>query len=134
MVEPAGQEPRVDVEATESRLDELERDNRAMRREVLEARHSLLVNRDHVVGTEAEIGRLNRDILRMQQELITARKRIRGLQKDKSGLVRRNQDLRAKLGAARSRNQSLQAELDRERAVRVPLSRKIVRRLRSGRR
>lgn len=134
MVEPAGQEPRVDVGATESRLDELERDNQAMRREVLEARHSLLVNRDHVVGTEAEIGRLNRDILRMQQELITARKKIRGLQKDKSSLVRRNQDLRTKLGAARSRSQSLHAELDRERAARVPLSRKVVRRLRSGRR
>ena len=46
-------------------MAQLESENEALRREVVNARHSLLVNRDHVVGTEAEIGRLNRDIIRM---------------------------------------------------------------------
>jgi predicted nucleic acid-binding Zn-ribbon protein len=132
-VEPAGQETRVDNEP-EPRLAQLERENQDLRAEVIEARHRLLVNRDHVVGTEAEIGRLNRDVLRMQGELITARKKIRALQKDKSGLVGRNQDLRSKLQATRARAESLRAALDREVAARVPLSRTIVRRLRGGRR
>jgi chromosome segregation ATPase len=133
-VEPTAPEPRVDTAATESRLADLERENEALRREVLEARHSLLVNRDHVVGTEAEIGRLNRDVVRMQAELIASRKKVRELQKRKNGLTARTQDLQAKLAAARARAQRLQAELDREVAARVPLSRVIVRRLRGGRR
>lgn len=134
MVERTAPEPRVDTETVETRLAELEQDNEAMRREVLDARHSLLVNRDHVVGTEAEIGRLNRDVLRMQGELIAARKKIRALQKRKNGLMSRNQDLQAKLAAARALTRSLRAELDREVAARVPLTRKIVTRLRGGRR
>ena len=121
MVEPAGNDPRV---------AQLESDNEALRREVVDARHSLLVNRDHVVGTEAEIGRLNRDILRMQTELVASRKRIRALQNRKKGLMTRTRDLEAKLKAARSRNQQLREELDRQVAARVPLSRRVVRRLR----
>jgi predicted nucleic acid-binding Zn-ribbon protein len=121
MVEPAGNDPRV---------AQLESDNEALRREVVDARHSLLVNRDHVVGTEAEIGRLNRDILRMQTELVASRKRIRALQNRKKGLITRTRDLEAKLKAARTRNQQLREELDRQVAARVPLSRRVVRRLR----
>ncbi len=121
MVEPAGNDPRV---------ARLESDNEALRREVVDARHSLLVNRDHVVGTEAEIGRLNRDILRMQTELVASRKRIRALQNRKKGLMTRTRDLEAKLKAARTRNQQLREELDRQVAARVPLSRRVVRRLR----
>ena len=121
MVEPAGNDPRV---------AQLESDNEALRREVVDARHSLLVNRDHVVGTEAEIGRLNRDILRMQTELVASRKRIRALQNRKKGLMTRTRDLEAKLKAARTRNQQLREELDRQVAERVPLSRRVVRRLR----
>jgi chromosome segregation ATPase len=121
MVEPAGNDPRV---------AQLESDNEALRREVVDARHSLLVNRDHVVGTEAEIGRLNRDILRMQTELVASRKRIRALQNRKKGLMTRTRDLEAKLKAARTRNQQLREELDRQVAARVPLSRRVVRRLR----
>jgi predicted nucleic acid-binding Zn-ribbon protein len=109
---------------------QLESDNEALRREVVDARHSLLVNRDHVVGTEAEIGRLNRDILRMQTELVASRKRIRALQNRKKGLMTRTRDLEAKLKAARTRNQQLREELDRQVAARVPLSRRVVRRLR----
>lgn len=133
MVEPTERDTRVDAGQVELRIAELERENEAMRREVLDARHSLLVNRDHVVGTEAEIGRLNRDILRMQQELITSRKKIRALQKRKDGLMTRNEDLQAKLAAARSRGQAMRAELDRQSSARVPLSRRIARRLRGGR-
>jgi len=121
MVEPAGNDPRV---------AQLESDNEALRREVVDARHSLLVNRDHVVGTEAEIGRLNRDILRMQTELVASRKRIRALQNRKKGLMTRTRDLEAKLKVARTRNQQLREELDRQVAARVPLSRRVVRRLR----
>lgn len=121
MVDPAGNDPRV---------EQLERDNEALRREVLDARHSLLVNRDHVVGTEAEIGRLNRDILRMQAELVASRKKIRALQKRKNGLMSRTRDLEAKLRTARSRNQQMRDELDRQIAARVPLSRRVVQRLR----
>ena len=105
----------------------------ALTAEVLEARHRLLVHRDHVVGTEAEIGRLNRDILRLQAEAISSRKKLRALQKRKNGLMNRNSDLQAKLAAARRANQQLRAELERERSARVPLSRRVVRRLRGGR-
>ena len=124
MVEPAG---------NDSRVAQLESDNEALRREVVEARHSLLVNRDHVVGTEAKIGRLNRDILRMQAELVASRKKIRALQNRKKGLIARTRDLETKLKAARSRNQQLREELDRQVAARVPLSRRVVRRLRGRR-
>lgn len=120
-MEPAGNDRRV---------AQLESDNEALRREVLDARHSLLVNRDHVVGTEAEIGRLNRDILRMQAELVASRKKIRALQKRKNGLMARTRDLESKLRAARMRNRRLSEELDRQVEARVPLSRRVVRRLR----
>lgn len=130
-------EPHVEARgdsADDPRIARLEAENAAMREEVLAARHSLLVNRDHVVGTEAEIGRLNRDVLRMQTELIAARKRIRALQHRKDGLVRRTRNLEDKLGAARRRTRTLRAELDRQVAAGVPLSRRIARRLRGGRR
>lgn len=131
-MEQTERDTRVDAEAIEARVARLEDENAAMRREVIDARHSLLVNRDHVVGTEAEIGRLNRDILRMQQELVTSRKKIRALQKRKNGLMARNEDLQAKLAAARSRIQAMRAELDRHDTATVPLSRRIARRLRGG--
>lgn len=127
-------EPRADTGGQEPRIARLERENEAMRLEVIDARHSLLVNRDHVIGTEAEIGRLNRDVLRLQGELISARKKIRALQKRKSGLMDRVEDLQAKLTATRARTQALRAELDRQAPARAPLSRRIARRLRAGRR
>jgi chromosome segregation ATPase len=132
MVEPAGQDSHVDSES-EARLARLERENQDLRAEAIEARHRLLVNRDHTIGTEAEIGRLNRDILRLQAEVVTSRKRIRALQKRKNGLMKRNEALQGKLAAAQARTRTLRTELDREKAARVPLSRKIARRLRGGR-
>lgn len=133
-VESTDPDPRPDAGEPESRLAQLERDNEAMRLEVIEARHTLLVNRDHVVGTEAEIGRLNRDVIRLQAELVTARKKIRALQRRKSGLMDRVDDLQTKLTATRARTQALRAELDRQVSAREPLSRRITRRLRAGRR
>ena len=121
MVEAVGNDPRV---------AQLESENEALRREVVNARHSLLVNRDHVVGTEAEIGRLNRDIIRMQTELLESRKKVRALQKRKNGLMTRIRDLEGKLRAARSRNHQLREELEQQVALRVPLSRRVGRRLR----
>jgi predicted nucleic acid-binding Zn-ribbon protein len=114
-------------------VDSSGQDPEALRAEVLEARHRLLVHRDHVIGTEAEVGRLNRDILLLQSELNGSRKKIRALQKRKSGLMSRNADLQAKLAAARGTTRQLRAELEREREARVPLSRRVLRRLRGGR-
>ncbi len=133
MVEATGHEPRVDTSAPEPRETELERVNDALRAEVIQARHRLLVNRDHVIGTEAEIGRLNRDVLRLQAEVITSRKKIRALQKRKNGLMERVEDLQAKLTAARRRTQALRAELDSQAAAAVPFTRRFARRLRRGR-
>lgn len=130
MVEATGHEPRVDAPEPESRESELERVNEALRAEVIEARHRLLVNRDHVIGTEAEIGRLNRDVMRLQTEVIASRKRISALQKRKDGLKDRTEDLQAKLTVARRRTRALRAELDRQAAEAVPLTRRVVRRLR----
>ena len=133
MVEATGHEPRADAPEPESRESELEQVNDALRAEVIEARHRLLVNRDHVIGTEAEIGRLNRDVLRLQAEVNASRKRIRALQKRKNGLKDRAEDLQAKLTAARRRTQELRAELDSRAAAAVPFSRRVLRRLRRGR-
>lgn len=134
MVEPTERDTGVDAAEVESRVVQLQRENDAMRREVVDARHSLLINRDHVVGTEAEIGRLNRDILRLQQEVVSSRKKIRALQKRKNGLIARTEELQTKLAAARSQTQAMRAEMDRQASAAVPLSRRIARRLRGGRR
>jgi len=132
MVDPTARDARVDAGEVDSLVERLKQENEVMRLEVIEARHSLLVNRDHVVGTEAEIGRLNRDVLRLHQELVASRKRISALQKRKNGLVARNEDLQAKLAAVRSRADRLRAELDSRAPSGVPLSRRIARRLRGG--
>lgn len=132
MVDPTARDARVDAGEADSLVERLKQENEAMRLEVIEARHSLLVNRDHVVGTEAEIGRLNRDVLRLHQELATSRKRIAALQKRKNGLLARNEDLQTKLAAVRSRAGNMRAELDSRAPSEVSLSRRIARRLRGG--
>lgn len=105
--------------------------------EVVAARHSLLVNRDHVVGTEAEIGRINRDVLRLTQELAQSRKRVRALTDRRDDLLQRVQGLRARLATAQQRNRSLSDRLRRlEQQERPPASppwRRVARRL-AGRR
>lgn len=65
--------------------------------EVLEARHQLLTMRDHVVGTEAEVGRLKRDNARLQSGAVRARKQT--------------QNVRGRLKKARVRNRRLMRQL-----------------------
>ena len=103
--------------------------------EVLEARHSLLVNRDHVVGTEAEIGRLNREVARLADELKQATRRVSALTKRKNDLALRVDTLRSRVAAARERNKALSrrvAELEQRSAPPASLARRVARRVRRG--
>jgi SAM-dependent methyltransferase len=68
--------------------------------EVLKSRHQMLVNRDHIIGVEAELGRANRDLVRVRRNLVAAQRRI-------SALVKRRDSLRKKL--ARSERQAKKA-------------------------
>lgn len=83
----------------------------AMWDEVVAARHRLLVNRDHVVGTEAEVGRLNRDILRLTQELARSRKRVQALTDRRDGLIERVESLRSRRATAEKRTRALTARV-----------------------
>lgn len=105
------------------------------KREVLEARHALLVNRDHVVGVEAEIGRLNQDVIRLTGDLNTAKRRVSALTKRKDGLSEKVERLRAQLSAAQSRNQRLDsrvAELEKRPQGSDSFARRVARRVRGG--
>lgn len=103
--------------------------------EVLEARHTLLVNRDHVVGTEAEIGRLNRDVMQLTSKLQQATKRVSALERRKGSLLDKVEQLRTELGRARARNKALDGrvrELQQQAASQVSFTRKVARRLRGA--
>lgn len=99
--------------------------------EVLDARHKLLVNRDHVVGTEAEIGRLNREVLRLTHDLRHASTRLSSLEKRKDVLLDRVAGLRGRLETAQARNKSLRqrvASLEQQRgAVSTSFARRVAR-------
>lgn len=62
-----------------------------------QARHELLISRDQIIGSEAEVGRVNRDLTRLAQELRTTTRRLRRT-------TERRDELQQKLG--RSRGQS----------------------------
>jgi uncharacterized protein (DUF3084 family) len=97
---------------------ELER----LRQEVAEARHHLLTVQDHIVGLEAENGRLNRDLIRVTAELRQLRKRVKNL-------TGQRDDLRAKLQDVRTRV----AQLEGSRSGGGPsLARRAARRVRSA--
>jgi septal ring factor EnvC (AmiA/AmiB activator) len=87
------------------RCCDAERD--ALQDEVLAARQALLVNRDHVVGTEAEVGRVNRDVVRLTHELAETRKRVRALTRRRDDLTERVETLRARLAAVQKREARL---------------------------
>jgi hypothetical protein len=104
-------------------------------REVLESRHALLLNRDHVVGVEAEIGRLNQDVIQLTSDLNTARRRVTALNKRKEGLADKVARLRSQLRAAQSRNQRLAsrvAQLEQRTSAPDSLARRVARRLRGA--
>lgn len=120
-------DPVVDQEQ-EARIAEWER-------EVLESRHALLLNRDHIVGVEAEIGRLNADVIRLTTELNTAARRVTALSKRKDGLSDKASRLRTQLRTAQSRNQRLVsrvAELEQRPQAPESLTRRVARRLRGA--
>ncbi|GIN05828.1 hypothetical protein Pve01_74860 [Planomonospora venezuelensis] len=110
--------------------------NRELEDEVLEARHAQLLNRDHVVGIEAEIGRQNADILRVSADLRRLQGREKRLRTRKAAQAKRIDGLETKLVAARRRNAALTRRVaELEASIPPPsLARRVVRRLRrSGR-
>lgn len=100
--------------------------------EVLEARHTQLLNRDHVVGIEAEIGRQNDEILRLNGALRRLHGRESRLSERKAAQSKRIDALQAKLKAARTRNAALTRRVKELDASPTPpsLTRRVVRRLR----
>lgn len=105
-------------------------------REVLEARQAQLVQRDHVVGIEAEIGRQNDQILQLNSVLRRHASREKRLTARKTAQGRRIKALQGKLETARQRNAALTRRVRELEANAAPpsLTRRVVRRLRgSGR-
>ena len=112
-------------------------EERAVRGEAqaIQSRHRLLIQRDHAVGTEAEIGRLNRDIISLSDKLSYATKRGKALTRRKEGLTTQVESLRARLAAAQKNNQGLQrrlAEAEQRHAPRPSFTSRVARRLRGG--
>ncbi len=125
------------VEVAATQLAEQVELVRKFEAEVLETRHSLLVRRDHVVGTEAEIGRLNRQVMRLADESRQASKRVSSLTKRKDNLTDRVGNLRGRVATLSERNKRLErriSELETQSAGQVTLTRRVVARLRRGRR
>ncbi|GAA1444832.1 hypothetical protein GCM10009641_64680 [Mycobacterium cookii] len=103
-------------------------------REVLEARQAQLVQRDHVVGIEAEIGRQNDQILQLNGMLRRLSGREKRLTARKTAQARRITGLRAKLETAQARNAALARRVRELEASAAPpsLTRRVVRRLRAS--
>lgn len=114
---------------TSAGLDEVDRQTlERLRAEVAEARHRVLTVQDHVVGLEAENGRLNRDLTRVTTELRQARRRAKKLTEQRDDLRRRLDDLRPRL----ERNRARVAELEGGGAARPSIARRVARRVRSA--
>ncbi|MCY7402229.1 MAG: class I SAM-dependent methyltransferase [Nocardioides sp.] len=124
----------LDSQRDVSRLGEAGTDEEVHRRAedaVRAAHHDLLISRDQVIGSEAEVGRVNRDLTRLAAELRTTTRKLRRT-------TERRDELQQKLG--RSRRQSEQqvqslrkrvAQLEGElAAARVSFPRRVARALR----
>jgi hypothetical protein len=85
--------------------DEVDR----LRAEVAQARHSVLINRDHIIGLEAQNGRLQQDLSLVTLELKKAQRRVKGLAKRRDELTARLQDTRQRLERNRKRVAELEA-------------------------
>lgn len=107
---------------------------KAFEREVLEARQAQLVQRDHIVGIEAEVGRQNDQILQLNSMLRRLDGREKRLTARKTAQARRIKGLQAKLETARRRNAALTRRVrELESDVAPPsLTRRVVRRLRGA--
>ena len=118
-----------EVNAMRARLDERPVDTEEvdrLRAEAAHARHSLLVNRDHIVGLEAQNGRLQRDLSLVTLELKKAQRRVKGLAKRRDELTAKLQDTRQRL----ERNRKRVSELEAAPAARPSLARRAARRAR----
>ena len=104
----------VDVEAVE-----------VLRAELAHARHALLVVRDHVVGIEAQNGKLQRDLSLVTLELKKAQRRVKGLGKRRAEMAATLAETRKRLERQRARV----AELERA-APQPSLTRRAARRVR----
>lgn len=112
-----------------ARLDERPVDTQEvdrLRGEVAHARHSVLVNRDHVIGLEAQNGRLQRDLSLVTLELKKAQRRVKGLSRRRDELTTKLQETRQRLERSRKRV----AELEAVPAAPVSMPRRVVRRAR----
>ena len=107
-----------------------------LRRELTESRHAHLLQRDHIVGIEAEIGRQNAQILTLNASLRKASARAKRLDERKRAQVERIDALQAKLETARRRNAALTRRVEELEAAGAPpsLVRRVARRLRGPRR
>lgn len=94
--------------------------------EVAHARHAVLVNRDHLIGLEAQNGRLQRDLSLVTLELKKAQRRVKGLSKRRDELTAKLNDTRQRL----ERNRKRVAELEAAPAAPVSIPRRVVRRAR----
>jgi hypothetical protein len=101
-------------------------------KEVMAARHAQLVNRDHVVGIEAEVGRQNAEILRLNGALRRLLGREKRLTDRKIAQRKRIVALQAKLEGARKRNAALTRRIEayESDAGRPSVTRRVARRLR----
>ena len=93
-----------DPEADTVRREEMARWEQEVARweeEVLRSRHQMLVNRDYIIGVEAELGRANRDILRMRKGLASANRRIEMLVKRRDALRKKVAKAERQASAAR---------------------------------
>ena len=97
-----------------------------LRAEVAQTRHAALVSRDHVVGLEAENGRLERDLSLVMLELRKLQRRVKGLTKRREELTAKLQDTRQRL----ERNRKRVAQLEAAPAPQASLTRRVARRVR----
>ena len=117
------------VNTLQSRVDERPVDTEAVDRltaELAQARHAVLTNRDHVIGLEAQNGRLQRDLSLVTLELKKMQRRVKGLAKRRDELTARLQDTRQRL----ERNRKRVLELEAAPPPQASLTRRAARRIR----
>ncbi len=85
--------------------------HRRLEEALREARHELLLSRDQIIGSDAEIGRVNRDLTRVAQELRATTRRMRRT-------VERRDDLQQRLTRTRTRSEKQVSSL-REQVARL---------------
>jgi SAM-dependent methyltransferase len=118
-----------EINALRGRLDERPVDTEEvdrLRAEVAQHRHASLVSRDHVIGLEAENGRLERDLSLVMLELRKLQRRVKGLTKRREELTANLRDTRQRL----ERNRKRVAQLEAAPAPQASLTRRVARRVR----